>query len=1228
MNDVEEFSKLAHLFYTTQDPKERSECETIFLSILESIDNIQTLQVFIEQSGNDHAVLLSIQLLSELISNQWTILDKKIINEIIVWLIEVVETIYLNSSDQIIKSLSFFFSRLVYFSWIDNLTANEKMIKNTIIPKFIKLDLDNNNNLNNGIQGYGTRMEYKRCLNKIGIQLLISLVTEFTNPVEKDRIISSVQLIKILVSFRDHSLLEIYCCATQHLIKYCKLINENKNVNRETLINELNLGLWVRLVDKIFSFKFSNIQLGLYENENQELYENCDLNTSAFIIPITWKKRFQPQKMAKVLIIINQNFGDTCPTFQSHVFSSLINLARIRKSGFLKTKDRNDFVKTLLLGNISILKGMDLHYFFSNLQLLRHLISFNRTIFSSVGIDELKRSNYCEKWLTLFSNLTLDILQTKELQFDLNYDRLLEVTYSLSQFWRSIIFIIPELPQISQLKKLIINLISPIFYSLLEFYMQCTHIDNDILIKDQIFKKEICSLIHFIDFILNYSFDNFLIFIEKSFQINSKDHKIVIPILLTIFGSFIVYNSKKLPSDFNPEENEGCTELLISKIINKIFLFITQNYETENNNNNDNNDNNNNFNNNNNNNNFNFNFNNNNFNNNNKKINNIFEISIMDFFYSFTKTYLITELTTFSNFFQYLSRENSKITNQNIALELILNVILNNITIENNKLINTEKIYYSSLDLLKYIVENHYSRNLFYEFEYIFEKLVLINQTFIPFKNENDNNNIALENYFSKKKYFYKIIKKFSEIISIIIFNYPFEKNFFLKINNYFFFENHFLLLSKHINNFKNKNITENIHLINYNNFIKLNDFIEISIILFHQLIGICHNFNEIENFINFFYWIHPKKINLLVTAFNILKPHSAEIIIQFFKFCDQVLYCANQCKENFDKKFLLLKPMNVLTTNKNNKKKKGMNFHYNDEIEIQKKFSICCIKFTNIIGHILKEYVFELKVTLNDLNKKENLFAIKIIYLSQEILKNIFNNQDIKIGVFQAYQDTFIIEILSFLLKFYNENELKPLDNYPKIATSYFSLLESISNNNLHFFLTKLQENDLLLIFQQLYHGLLLFNFNDINYQKCCLILEKILYYYFKSKMVETQFILNNNKKSLITKFNKLIEDVITLFENILDHFFTSIFTKPTYPIKHISNSLLAIILICPKQYQQLLENIRLSIKNEKLILVNTNFEILLKNIKPNLKKENKQDFLSNLKIFRYNVWDNSLFF
>ena len=172
-------------------------------------------------------------------------------------------------------------------------------------------------------------------INFVGLVILTDTVTNFS---QSGSLRSLARHRKLLVSFRDEALFNIFSSAVEFL-KDKFNTNQTQNLTKTNPVY-LNVGHCLQLINQCLLYDFS----GLASDEQGDEMTNLQA-------PNTWRAFFLPQSTHTVLFKLYSSL----PEDIAHIAMSCLNSIAAVRRGLLETQERNECLKEFILGVSAIL---------------------------------------------------------------------------------------------------------------------------------------------------------------------------------------------------------------------------------------------------------------------------------------------------------------------------------------------------------------------------------------------------------------------------------------------------------------------------------------------------------------------------------------------------------------------------------------------------------------------------------------------------------------------------------------------------------------------------------------------------------------------------------------------------------------------------------------------------------------------------------------------------------
>ncbi|XP_075159155.1 ran-binding protein 16 isoform X3 [Haematobia irritans] len=266
----------------------------------------------------------------------------------------------------------------------------------------------------------------------------------------------------------------------------------------------------------------------------------------------------------------------------------------------------------------------------------------------------------------------------------------------------------------------------------------------------------------------------------------------------------------------------------------------------------------------------------------------------------------------------------------------------------------------------------------------------------------------------------------------------------------------------------------------------------------------------------------------------------------------------------------------------------------------------------------------------------------IKGISVCFTILKNALGGNYVNFGVFKLYGDDTLDNVLRIAAKMIMSIQQNDLLEYPKLASSYFNLLNCLSQDHISF-LAGIEPGAFVYILESLSKGFTALD--STIYITCCAILDSIISFIFKQLQLKSE--LKNLKKHTVKKFlihfyisvstfpNKKLRSLTPenarflevvkmnseLLQNMMSTLLNNVMAEDCKNQWSMSRPLLVLILLYEDYFRSLKENILRAQPLDKQQIMAQWFDDLMNGIERNVSVKNKEKFIHNLSSFRRDV-------
>ncbi|KAJ3435436.1 exportin [Anaeramoeba flamelloides] len=1248
--DLSKFEEISEIFFTSSDQNERQAAELYLSHLMEKETTLQDISEAITVDTTFYCQHLCLLLCKDLVTKHYSSIDKKLQQVMQERLFKYLMSIANTSFQDLTRTCSQVLARMLklgytkespdnndfllfdefHYRFFINLDPFEMLLGTRLLTSII-------NEFNEFLATHETIQHYRDSLNWFkGTQLF----PIFQLSIQILDISTSTINIQIAKPLLDFFLEQKENCKPNENNKYAKLFDyyhtllsqlENGNEDESNLEKRDQIGM---VFNKLFDTSL-NLLISILKFNYSFFYGSKEKNrseTKKIFIPSNWSRAFLSQHHLIYLSLIKQ-FQATMESYQNQ--SKSINNKIITTNQEISTETER---LSKIFHCFKLLFSIDLTFFHEDLHLIKNFLDFlfgsiqeitfinkdffeeielklafsqlNQTIIYNWDFEFLILSIFFNDWLNFIYEFTMANCKGNNLNSN--------ILYFLSSFWGIISdkfikylnnrnssnnndndnnsnnndnnFIMGFKKILLEISKLFITLkIEQILNENILFEQSIERIEelffqNSNFLSELNFLNNLITINYFEN--LDYLFEQFetIIMDIKTNNFTNENIK-TISLLLVIFSNLFFnsneqqnYNKQKIliikDNKFESKKNENYLKLETQEeinhnniiIISKIIDFIKFNEELITNNNNNK-----------------SNIYNNNNNNNGNEGTTLIELSILIFFKQFVK--LINQQHDNDNdiFLKNLFQSIEEFANyEDLFFFFFLKSLRNLNRIKNEKslivetidffyqLISVKKLWpntiYNSMEILD-LFENHSEEKFSFLNNYLFESNIRIN---------------------------------FHKFLSKLLFLETNKLHFLEKFEKFILvYESYFQIINQKINN----------DLLMETNSIK------IIFSLIQDLRGIIIEANSSNYFIYIFEWLYPQKFEIILKIFKKLW-----IIPKIGK--NIILLCRH------------------LVSNKK------INYHQNNSDCL--KFGIHSKNFFLLVNFAIENLTIYINNYFPQINKsislkgnkrrnkhnynnfnlfqnsnnKNTITKIKSIELCYTLLKEILNIKEIHFGVFKAYQDDTLKEII-YKVFFISQNYPQDyLIIYPKLSNSYYSLLKTISKRHLYIFLSfDLQNFEVLL-------NHIIIGINSSNkkiFKRVCYLIEKLLFFYYKNH--QNPFQKFDQKIQLAKNFHANYSKFNHHFKSILSKFLELIIFENVFNSWAISNPLLALILLNQNHFLNLKESYINQTNSKYTNKVKLIFNILLEKIDNNSSNLNKTNFFSNLNTFRKLIRENSFF-
>lgn len=245
----------------------------------------------------------------------------------------------------------------------------------------------------------------------------------------------------------------------------------------------------------------------------------------------------------------------------------------------------------------------------------------------------------------------------------------------------------------------------------------------------------------------------------------------------------------------------------------------------------------------------------------------------------------------------------------------------------------------------------------------------------------------------------------------------------------------------------------------------------------------------------------------------------------------------------------------------------------------------------------------------------------LKGISVCFTILKNALGGNYVNFGVFKLYGDDTLDNVLNIAAKMIMSIQQNDLLEYPKLASSYFNLLNCLSQDHICF-LAGLEPGAFVYILESLSKGFTALD--STIYITCCSILDSIVSYIFKQLQLKMSTFPNKKLRSLTPENVRFLEYVkmnSELLQNMMSTLLNNVMAEDCRNQWSMSRPLLVLILLYEDYFRSLKDNILRAQPLDKQQIMAQWFDDLMSGIERNVSSKNKEKFTHNLTSFRRDV-------
>uniref|UniRef100_T1G0A4 Exportin-7/Ran-binding protein 17 TPR repeats domain-containing protein n=1 Tax=Helobdella robusta TaxID=6412 RepID=T1G0A4_HELRO len=260
-------------------------------------------------------------------------------------------------------------------------------------------------------------------------------------------------------------------------------------------------------------------------------------------------------------------------------------------------------------------------------------------------------------------------------------------------------------------------------------------------------------------------------------------------------------------------------------------------------------------------------------------------------------------------------------------------------------------------------------------------------------------------------------------------------------------------------------------------------------------------------------------------------------------------------------------------------------------------------------VSRVLTTYGDYLLNNVNIPGDKLYIMKLKGITICFRMLKSALSGNYLNFGVFKLYEDPALNNALQVFVKFLLSIDLKTLKEYPKLMQSYFSLLETVSQDHLSF-IGSLDASVLTYIFSTLSSVLLTTEPPVLT--SCCAILDNIITHLYKVM----------SKKS-----NELAHGLLNIDPSVFKQILSDIFNVTiNYEIRNqwsLSRPMFGLILLHEEHFNNLKNEFIQNVPLPKQAAVAECFVKLMDGVEKSLSIKNRDKFTHNVTVFKHDFSD-----
>ncbi|XP_055909766.1 ran-binding protein 16 isoform X2 [Eupeodes corollae] len=351
---------------------------------------------------------------------------------------------------------------------------------------------------------------------------------------------------------------------------------------------------------------------------------------------------------------------------------------------------------------------------------------------------------------------------------------------------------------------------------------------------------------------------------------------------------------------------------------------------------------------------------------------------------------------------------------------------------------------------------------------------------------------------------------------------------------------------------------------------------------LARDLRGLALPLNAIAPYTMLFEWIYPDYIPILIRAVE-LWAHDPAVTTPVLKLFAELVHCRTQRLQGN-----VSSPMGILLFREASK-------------------LICIYGNRSLHLDVPRDQQYPMK-----------LKGISICFL---ILKNALSGNYVNFGVFKLYRDDTLDNVLSIAAKLIMSIQQNDLLEYPKLASSYYGLLNCLSQDHITF-LASLEPRAFIYILESLSKGLTALD--STIFICCCSILDCVVSYIFKQLQIKVSTFPNKKLRNITpenSQFLEVVEMNSEILQGIMSTLLNMVMSEDSKNQWSMSRPLLVLILLYEDYFRSLKENIIRSQPIDKQQTMAQWFDGLMDGIERNVANKNRERFTQNLSLFRRDV-------